>query len=382
MRPTRSRWLAASKPIICALLLAAAANAETRPHYGGVLRIETQAEIAQLPIVGPTTQPPPKIDGPGQHALYRHIADLLFTDARQCAGLCKPDPGPFKVAEFVPGKRVTLIANDDFRDGRPYLDRIEITMGRAPREQMLDLQLGRADVIDVPAEATRRASQEGVRLVASPPVELVTLVFSANIDARVREAVSLTVDRAAIFNVLLGRQGEPTAALLPAWMTGYGFLFDASQNVTRARQLAVEAGRAKPITLAYDPQNSLARAIAERVALDARAAGLSIVPGISANADAKLVRITLPAGESRLALVALAESLGGSAASVATADAKDPQALYQAERRLRDDLRIVPLLHLPIVYGIAPRVKGWARDPMGMPWNDAWVEQEPKGQKP
>jgi ABC-type transport system substrate-binding protein len=245
------------------------------------------------------------------------------------------------------------------------------------REQMVDLQLGRADVIDVPVEATRRASQEGVRLAYSAPIELVAVVFpagGAGDDARVRDALALSADRAAIFNVLLGRQGGSTAALLPDWMTGYAFLFDASQNVTRARQLRQEA-RVPELTLAYDPQDTLARAIAERIALDARAAGLAVTPTTAVSKpDAKLVRILLPAGDPEAALAAIAAALGGAAPRVGAS----PEEQYEAERKLRDDLRVVPLVHVPVAYGIAPRVKGW-QQPRSGEWalDDAWLEQRP-----
>jgi peptide/nickel transport system substrate-binding protein len=344
-----------------------AAKAETRPHYGGVLRIETQGAITALP----------RSDQAGflLPTLGREIQDLLYLTP-DCLGRCPRVPGPFRVVEFLPGKKLTLAVNDGYEEGRPFLDGIEITMSRAPREQILDLQLGRADVIDVPAENIRRASQEGVRLVASSPLELVAIVCSPRVDARVREAVSLSVDRSAIFNVLLGRQGAPTAALLPEWMTGYEFLFDASQNVTRARQLAVEAGRAKPITLAYDPQDSLARAIAERVALDARAAGLNIVPGTSANADAKLVRILLPAGDPDAAMNAIAYAVGDK--GVGRTSMPGPEQYYEAEKEVRDRAHIIPLLHLPIAYGLSPRVQGWPVLNWGE-WalDQVWLEQKP-----
>ena len=37
--------------------------------------------------------------------------------------------GPFRIAEWDPGKHLTLAANDDYRDGRPYVDSIEIQIG-------------------------------------------------------------------------------------------------------------------------------------------------------------------------------------------------------------------------------------------------------------
>jgi len=372
MRPTRSRSLAASSGLFLLLLVTTMttmpmpARAETRPHYGGTLRIETQAAIMALPA-GPLVADP----------LAQQVANLTFGDLVTCSGPCSLSPGPFKVAEFVPGKKLTLAANEDYVGGRPYLDNIEILMGRPAREQLVDLQLGRADVIDVPAESMRRASQEGVRLIASSPVELVAVVFSANVDPRVREAVSLTVDRAAIFNVLLGRQGEPTAALLPDWMTGYGFLFDASQNVTRARQLAIETGPAKPITLAYDAHDALARAIVERIALDARAAGLNLTPTTSvANPDAKLIRILLTEGDPDAALGGIARVVAQECCPRSAQPTTEQY--YAAERELREKARIVPLLHLPVAYGLSPRVKDWPASRWGG-WtlDQVWLEQKP-----
>ncbi|HTK94609.1 MAG TPA: ABC transporter substrate-binding protein, partial [Terriglobales bacterium] len=208
----------------------------------------------------------------------------------------------------------------------------------------------------------------------SQPVELIAIVF-ANDDPKLREALALSVDRAAIFNVLLGRQGEPTAALLPNWMTGYGFVFDAGQDIQRARQLRAESRRTQPLTLTYDPQDALARAIAERVALDARGAGLAITPTTSiASPDARLVRVLLPTHDPQAALAAVAAALGASAPK----NDDVPEEWYAAERRLRDDLHVVPILHVPVAYGLGARVKGWAASKSGA-WalDDVWLEQRP-----
>ncbi len=358
MRPMRSPWFAVSSLVLC---LALAAPAETRPHYGGTLRIETQETLSAIP------------DARMSSGLGAQIAQLIYDPRVESP---RPGSGPFKVGQFVPAHKLTLVANDDFLGGRPFLDSIEITMGRTPREQMLDLQLERADVINLPPEMVRRATQDGVRLASSAPIELVAIVFpSGNVDARLRDALALSVDRNAIYNVLLGRQGEPTAALLPNWMTGYAFAFDASQDVSRAKQLRMESRRTQPLTLTYDPQDGLARAIAERIALDARAAGVQITPTTSIpNPDAKLVRIVLPAAEPPMALAAVAMSLGGTPPAVGDS----PEDWYAAERKLKDDLRVIPIVHVPVSYGVGTRVKNWAGSRSGA-WSlaDVWLEQRP-----
>src|SRR5262249_42932080 len=54
--------------------------------------------------------------------------------------------GPFRVADWQPGKRAALVANEDYWNGRPFLDGVEIALDRPLREQMIDFELGRADV--------------------------------------------------------------------------------------------------------------------------------------------------------------------------------------------------------------------------------------------
>ena len=49
--------------------------------------------------------------------------------------------GPFRVASWEAGKAATLSANEDHWKGRPYLDSIEIQMGRDLRDQAQDLEL-------------------------------------------------------------------------------------------------------------------------------------------------------------------------------------------------------------------------------------------------
>ena len=111
---------------------------------------------------------------------------------------------------------------------------------------------------------------------------MLALVFSPRFDdARVREALALAVDRSAIHAVLLQRQGEVSGALLPQWLSGYAFLFPAAADLGRARQLA---SGARPITLGVS--DAAARPIAERIALNARDAGLAVsVTPQPANAD-------------------------------------------------------------------------------------------------
>ena len=255
--------------------------------------------------------------------------------------------GPFRITSGGPGHRIILAANEDYWAGRPYLDAIEIETGRNLRDQAVDFDLNKADVVELGFTEARRATQNGKRVWTSPPVSLLALRFEASSDERVREAVALSIDRATIHSVLLQKQGSPAAAILPQWLSGYAFLFSGSRDLDRARQLARGAA---PVTLAYDPADATERLIAERISVNAREAGLVVRPSaVSPVASARLIRNRINWPDPGQALGSV--SPGTTAAS--------PDAAYAAERALLQDYQVVPLFHLPAIYGLGTRVRGW-----------------------
>jgi ABC-type transport system substrate-binding protein len=241
--------------------------------------------------------------------------------------------GPFRVKTWEPNTRLILAANDDYWGGRPYLDTVEIEMSRSLRDQILDLDLNRADVVELGFADVRRLTQSGKRVWTSLPVDLLSIVFDT-VDPRVREAIALSIDRNAIHDVLLQKQGVATGAIRPQWLSGYAFLFSTARDLDRARQLATGAA---PVTLAYDPADPLTRLIAERVAVNAREAGLVIRPVTKGT-----------------------QAAGARVSRERVASPEPPDSSYASELASLQDHRIVPLFHLPEIYGLGPRVRGWA----------------------
>ena len=275
------------------------------------------------------------------------------------------DTGPFRQAAFEPGRRATFAANEDYWGGRPFLDAIDVQLGRALRDQLADLQLGKADVVEVaPTDLRRVLGGTGFSLSSiwsSAPVTLIALVFPGG-DARLREALAFSIDRAAMHTVLLQKQGEVSAALLPQWISGYAFVFPTAPDLPRARALAnALPPAARALTLTYDPSLRIARSLAERVAVNARDAGLAVqVSPQNPRADVRLVEIRLASLDPEQALAGFAAALG----LETPAAAASPAALYESEHRLLDGFRAVPLFHLPVLYGAASRVRASAPPPI------------------
>jgi len=300
--------------------------------------------------------------------------------------------GPFLVADWpaadAPGK-ASFVANESCWAGRPFVDRVEVVMGVDSQKQANAIALGQADVVEVPAAQVRRAAQRGVRTASSDPVELFALVFDSTRpavqDQRIRQAISLTIDRASIADVVLQRQGVPAGGLLPNWLSGYAFLFPASSDLPRAKKLLAATGREvshpAPLALVYDSGDAEARAAAERVAVNLRVVGITVqvseqIAGDTAKssvADARLVRLPITEPDPATALAVLLTSLGEANAAPETLEQT-----YAAERAPIDAFRVIPLVHASESYGLGPQVRDWMAPRWGG-WRleDVWLAPAP-----
>lgn len=329
-------------------------------------------------VVIETNSPQPEM--PAEVALTRNCIIHRGADGALAGS------GPFRVSDFDAGHRVVLAANEDYWNGRPFVDSIDIAMGRAPRDQLIDLELGRADVIELAIDELRHAAQENLRVIASSPSILTAVLFlpgrAAADDIRVRQALALSIDRAAICDVLLQKQGQPAGSLLPGWLSGYAFLFSARQDIAAAKQLRAQLANPPTLTLGYDAGDSLARAVADRIALNARDAGMNVrVAALNGNAgtpgvDARIVNEAAITTNFREALAGMVGRLHEPVAQL-RAESATPGEGYEIERGLLADYRVIPLFHLPSLVAVGPRVREWSVTPLG-DWHpeSAWLEAE------
>jgi ABC-type transport system substrate-binding protein len=280
--------------------------------------------------------------------------------------------GPFLVAEWQPGKRLKLAANEESWTGRPFVDAIEIEFGRSLRDQAVALELDKTDVTEAAPQAANGSQQHGTSASLSLPVELLALVFSANSkaqDPRLREALALAIERKPIQSVLLKGAGEPAATILPNWMTGYSAVFPSQVNAPRARTLLADS-RQPPLNLNYDPRDPQAQLIAERIALNAREVGISVQVSLSGAEDIRLVRAVLPSPDPATSLGEAARQLGLPQPSFPATRGNPLDDLYRAERSLLDGYAVIPLFHLPVASAASARVRDWKPDLVGE-WSGA-----------
>ena len=366
-----------------AIVLAAPERGEStrRPKYGGTLRVEIGAIVNSLDPSAPAAS--------AEEAFAKDEIDALLYERRNPDGTFAgvAGSGSFRIAEWEPGKRAVLQANEDFREGRPFVDSIEILMGRGARDRLLDLDLDRADVVEVPPEEARRASERGARLSVSPPDELIALVFVPGRpvaeDAQAREALSRSIDRGAIVSFILQKEGEAAGGLLPQWSSGTAFLFSTAVDTSTAKNLWAQIGGSPKIVLGYDASDLLEQTIAERIVVNVREAGGAVTlsaakqGAASDGVDIRFERLRMPSPRPRETLARFAAVLGplaGTNADPLPAGAM-PQQIYDAERAIVSTNRVVPLVWLPRVYGLSARVRDWKTPSPGEGWPfaDVWL---------
>jgi ABC-type transport system substrate-binding protein len=317
---------------------------------------------------------------------------LVGTGSFVLARSSPPTPAEMNPSVLKPA-HLKFLANDNAWSGRPFLDSIEVTLGDPGLRQILNLEVARADVIEIPPDLVRKARQDNLRVWSSPPVTLLALRFdetepSAS-DARLRVALDLALDRDTMANVLLQRQALPASALLPQWLSGYAFLFGTPMNLDRAKQIRATlpanlAASADPLRLRVEASGDLVKLLGERIAVNARQANISIQllqhPASSAtaapsNAGLHLIAWHYDSLSPQTELLNLAHALIVEGNADLVPDTQDPEKLYAEERRLLDGRQVLPLLFLPDYVGLAPSVRNWSAAPSGE-WRlaDVWLD--------
>lgn len=298
-------------------------------------------------------------------------------------------------------------SNEESWSGRPFLDAIEVTLGVPPLRQLFDLQLGKADLVELSPELVRRAMQDNQRVWSSAPVTFYGLRFDdappAAADAKLREAMSLSLDRQTMANVLLQKQAEPASALLPQWLSGYAFLFAMETNIDRAKEIratlpANMAAGTEPLRLRVDAPGDLAKLLGERVAVNARQAAILVQVVNRANARGATTATTSsdPAGgvhlfswhysslSPRVELESMVSTLNFGDANEAAVSSTDPEQLYAREKKLLEERRVLPLVALPEYIGLSQKVRDWMPARWGE-WRlaDVWLDlPEPSAAQP
>jgi peptide/nickel transport system substrate-binding protein len=178
--------------------------------------------------------------------------------------------GPFRFASRVPGQRWVFERNDQFPaalGGPPTLQRFVVVVVDEPATKMAGLVSGDLDVAGIaPAMADLARNDPTLRVIEYPVLSSVALILNprhpALGDARVRRAISLSIDRQRIVAVAVAGMATPASGPVPAdnpfaldggaapiSAAAADSLLDAAGWRRGARGMRTKAGQALTLTL-------------------------------------------------------------------------------------------------------------------------------------
>ncbi len=180
-------------------------------------------------------------------AVPREIADRHPNDFSQHTVAT----GPYRVAEFVPRRRVLLVRNPDYVGTPAWLDTFELKLGVSPINAIAQIRRGKADggFFEIPPGAFARLRSDAYwsqQVMVADGINTEFLFMNTRVkpfdDVRVRQAVNWAIDRRALMKVYSGKAVVATEFLPPS-MPGYapGERYQAPDR-DRARALLREAG--------------------------------------------------------------------------------------------------------------------------------------------
>ena len=164
----------------------------------------------------------------------------------------KTGTGPFKLQDYNPDTGATFVRNDDWWNGKPFLDKVEMIFSQDIATQMSGFQGGAADALiqfsptlgDAVVADTKKFTVETIRGSGHRQLWFNTREGTFA-DKRIRQAFALGLDRQALIDTVLKGAGDlandhPIAPV-------YAF-FDKSQpqrtrDIAKAKQLLADANK-------------------------------------------------------------------------------------------------------------------------------------------
>lgn len=194
--------------------------------------------------------------------------------------------GAFKFDRWIPGDRVVLVRNPDFRDpSLPKLDRVTIRFISDAAAQLNAVRSGDLDAFpSFSATESLALFEADSRYVVSVGTTEGETVLALNLrrkpfdDVRVRRALAHAIDRQAIVDGAMFGYGTPIGSFFPPHRAGYVDLTGLyPHDPEKARALLKEAGVADGLKLTLKlPPPPYARRSGEIVAAQLAEAGIEV----------------------------------------------------------------------------------------------------------
>lgn len=164
--------------------------------------------------------------------------------------------GPFKLETLDPEGTTVLVAYDDYWEGRPKVDRVEIIQIADQEARLQALLAGQIDFMGLNRDQIALFEGNKDFVVQTYPTgDWQAIIFRTDTepftDPRVRKALRIAVDRQLMADLVVGAGGGVVTCDQPVWSADpYRAGIDCPQDIEGAKALLADAGFADGIDIA------------------------------------------------------------------------------------------------------------------------------------
>lgn len=157
--------------------------------------------------------------------------------------------GPFAFVNWEHGSQISLKANKDYWDGRPYLDKVVFKVVPENTTRVMGLKGGDLDLIDNfgPQNVPTIRDDKNIKLLSQPGMNVAYLAMNQLHkpfdNKKVRQAINWAIDKKAIIEGIYNNLAAPAKNPMPPTLWGYNnWVTDYGYDLKKAKELLKEAG--------------------------------------------------------------------------------------------------------------------------------------------
>ncbi len=306
--------------------------------------------------------------------------------------------GPFQVARWDKGSKVVLERNPTYwRKGFPKLDKVELIGVPDDSGRISQLRGKQVDVAVSPpwpqVKSLQSAGGLGVGIYAPSQIRALALNTKKAPfdDAKVREAVSLALDRNAMIDAALAGNGKPAGSFLAPSVPYSSGEQDGAADVAQAKSLMQQAGNPTATVEVILPSGEqVFNTVAQIAQQNLQAIGLKVklvsldqaaalekyqegdytatVTGITSDIldPSELVSYYVASEGFTTGVDTKPVAKLASQAEQEADESRRAQLYAELQQKVADEHAFVPLMAVPYSYGVSDTVKGFAVNGTGI----------------
>lgn len=170
--------------------------------------------------------------------------------------------GPFMFSAWRTGTDIKLVRNEKYWGKKPAFSTMILKFVSETAARAIEIESGNADIIfdPDPSDIPRLSRNKSLKVISGPSYAMSYIVFNMSdkvfSDIRLRQALSLALDKPTIVKAIYGELGKPAQSVFASTIFGFKGMGVTEYNTEKATALVKEAGYKDGLTVTIATPNT------------------------------------------------------------------------------------------------------------------------------